>query len=424
VTPALGANVLAYSCQVAVIALAAWAAAGVGRIRVPRLLLPYYQGTLVLGLALPLLSTLLPPHPIGSTPLLRVVGAARITDGHWPAVSQALTLGGLVLIAGCGVRLSWLVLGLLRLRAYRCGARELGRLPEALADLERSIGSRARWFLSDEINGAATYGVLRPVVLLPAAQVEDADAILRMVACHELIHVARRDWACVVAEELLRAVFWFHPGVWFLLDRIDLHREQVVDERVVAVTGDRQRYARALLDCAGRDWSLQPRSASTWLHARHLRARILWLAKGGSMSKRRFTLSAVALAMVLGASGVVAIFAVPLPGSEASVVGQAGARVYDVHDEGVSLPQVVTEIRPTYTPEAMNAKIEGTMAVAAIVKTDGTVGDVRLTRSLDPTYGLDDQGIKAAKQWRFRPGTKDGTPVAVRVALEFSFTLK
>src|SRR4051812_45135710 len=103
-----------------------------------------------------------------------------------------------------------------------------------------------------------------------------------MVACHELIHVARRDWVCVVAEELVRAAFWFHPGIWFLLDRIDLYREQMVDERVIAVTEDRQRYARALLDCAGRDWSLQPRRpASTWLHTRHLRARILWLVNGG-----------------------------------------------------------------------------------------------------------------------------------------------
>ena len=44
--------------------------------------------------------------------------------------------------------------------------------------------------------------------------------------------------------------------------------------------------------------------------------------------------------------------------------------------------------------------------------------------SLDPTYGLDEQAVAAAKRWEFKPGTKDGKPVAVRVTLEMSFTLK
>jgi len=53
-----------------------------------------------------------------------------------------------------------------------------------------------------------------------------------------------------------------------------------------------------------------------------------------------------------------------------------------------------------------------------------TVNDVEVVRSLDTEYGLDEQAIKAAKQWRFKPGTKDGKAVAVRVSLEMTFTLK
>ena len=55
----------------------------------------------------------------------------------------------------------------------------------------------------------------------------------------------------------------------------------------------------------------------------------------------------------------------------------------------------------------------------AVVLTDGTVGEVRVTQPLDP--GLDDEAVKALKQWTFSPGTKDGRPVPVSVEIEMSF---
>jgi protein TonB len=54
----------------------------------------------------------------------------------------------------------------------------------------------------------------------------------------------------------------------------------------------------------------------------------------------------------------------------------------------------------------------------------GGVGDVTVTESLDPVYGLDDAAVTAAKQWRFEPATKDGKPVTVAVDVEMTFTLK
>ena len=50
--------------------------------------------------------------------------------------------------------------------------------------------------------------------------------------------------------------------------------------------------------------------------------------------------------------------------------------------------------------------------------------DVQISKSLDAEYGLDQQAIKAAKQWKFKPGTREGTPVAVEVTIEMTFTLK
>jgi protein TonB len=90
----------------------------------------------------------------------------------------------------------------------------------------------------------------------------------------------------------------------------------------------------------------------------------------------------------------------------------------------VTLPTVVSEVKPEYTPEAKRAHIEGGVIMDAVVLANGKVGNVTVARSLDSTFGLDQQAVKAAKQWTFKPGTKDGKPVAVRVQIEMTFTLK
>ena len=104
----------------------------------------------------------------------------------------------------------------------------------------------------------------------------------------------------------------------------------------------------------------------------------------------------------------------------------AGAQSDTVYKpgDGVSLPQVTKQIRPQYTSEAMAQRIEGVVVLDVVVKADGAVGDVNVTQSLDAVYGLDAEAVKAMKQWEFKPGTKDGKPVAVRVEVRMTFVLK
>jgi protein TonB len=92
--------------------------------------------------------------------------------------------------------------------------------------------------------------------------------------------------------------------------------------------------------------------------------------------------------------------------------------------EGVKMPVIVTEVKPDYTPEAKKARIQGLVELSVVVNADGTVGEVKVTKSLDEKYGLDQQAVNAMKQWLFTPATKDGKPVAVRVTVEMTFSLK
>jgi TonB family protein len=72
----------------------------------------------------------------------------------------------------------------------------------------------------------------------------------------------------------------------------------------------------------------------------------------------------------------------------------------------------------------MRAKVQGVVHLEGVVLPDGTVGDVRVTRSLDRVFGLDEEAIKAARRFRFAPGTRFGEPVAVLVSFEIEFTLR
>jgi protein TonB len=91
---------------------------------------------------------------------------------------------------------------------------------------------------------------------------------------------------------------------------------------------------------------------------------------------------------------------------------------------GVETPRLLREVKPQYTAQAMRAKIQGEVLLECVVEPDGSVGRIRVARSLDSTFGLDEEAIKAARQWRFAPGTRKGEPVAVLVTIAIAFTLR
>lgn len=93
-------------------------------------------------------------------------------------------------------------------------------------------------------------------------------------------------------------------------------------------------------------------------------------------------------------------------------------------DAGITAPTLVRSVPPQYTTEAMRQKIQGRVMLEAVVGVDGRVTAVRVLRSLDKTFGLDQQALAAARQWRFTPATRNGVPLAVRVMFDLEFRLQ
>ena len=89
----------------------------------------------------------------------------------------------------------------------------------------------------------------------------------------------------------------------------------------------------------------------------------------------------------------------------------------------VTFPEPIRTVDPEYTAEARLQRIQGEVHVEAIVQPTGTIGDIRVIRSLDTQHGLDQRALDAARRWLFKPGMRDAQRVPVRVVIILTFRL-
>jgi protein TonB len=90
----------------------------------------------------------------------------------------------------------------------------------------------------------------------------------------------------------------------------------------------------------------------------------------------------------------------------------------------VTMPIEIRKGTPQYTTDAMRARAQGAITVKCVVQTNGVCAGIRVLRSFSPSFGLDQEAIKAAAQWRFRPGMHRGQPVPVLVTMEIEFAVR
>jgi hypothetical protein len=294
-------NLLAYCVQVALVVGVGGLAAAL-RLRQPRVVLAYRQALLVACLLLPML------EPWQRVSLGSAAGAALIISTQAGGADSLLALFPLhawvllALVAGAGLGLLRLALRLCRLNHYRRAALRIAPLPGTLRDAVALVGVEPTFCFSNRVESPVTFGWLDPAVILPRWFERMEESHQRAIACHELLHVARRDWLVNLLEELILTFFWFHPAVWWVVRSIRLGREQVVDGEVVALTGARKPYLHALLEIAGAARAM-PLPAPFFLVESQLARRVGALVKEVRMSKPRLIGSLVIALGVLVPTG-------------------------------------------------------------------------------------------------------------------------
>ena len=227
-----------------------------------------------------------------------------------PAPRTSGAIRGLLVLYWTGVALVLLrtFVARARLVLVRRHARALtGRLWQTrMREAGHAVGvatTGVRLAASRHVSVPVTWGILRPIVLLPTAALRWPADRLQAVLRHELVHVSARDAAMTLTARIACALFWFHPGVWWLARRFEADAEEASDDRVL-LSGIRVSDYAAWLGASAPGADDQAQAAMALVRPGNLRARLAAVTN----TRRRIAVPGrrvVLCAMALSAASVV-----------------------------------------------------------------------------------------------------------------------
>jgi TonB family protein len=434
------ANWLAWSLQILIVSAMGYLAPRLLRITDPKSRLLGAQFTLVVCLIIPVSAPRV--HAKGEVSIVTQESLKGTLPGRRipakPVSAWSLAIPGLM-AAGLLVRLAGLSAGLWKLGRYRRSSRLLDTLPEAVNAAMALTDVWCPVAMSPEAHSPATFGLLRPIVLLPERFLTLSREAQLAIACHELLHVRRHDWLAALLEEIVGSVLWFQPAVYLVIADIRLAREQVVDRSVVQLTRARTPYVEALLAVAGEPFGAAISMAPMFLHRRNLKSRITFLLEELYMSKTKMVFANVSLAALLCGAGWVSSVTFPLVAvaQEKAAPKKDSAAPAENLDYAKAFPpatgmrirlggnvlnaNLLSKVTPAYPAEAKAARIQGKVKFGVLVGTDGHVSDLVLI-SGDPA--LVQNSVDAVHQWVYRPTLLNGEPVEVTSTIDVNYTLQ
>jgi Zn-dependent protease with chaperone function len=308
--PLVVGNLGSWALQTLLLIMVTGAILAFVRVTDPQLRLRTWHGVLGAALLLPFVQR------------WEIAAASRSADAVAGArLGWELGLAGLVVL-GIAARAGWMAAGLRQLRRLRLAATPWRPLPAWYRGLAADTGVSASLAASREIDSAVTFGLRRPAILVPRRLLDAPEPHQRAIVAHELQHVARRDWVWVLAEEAMRIALWWHPAIWFALGEAQLAREEIVDRRTIAATGNRTAYLEALVSAADPACAGALGFGPQFFHRRQLFTRVGRLLEEKTMSKSRMLAVAAALALVVPATVFGAAAAFPLTAARPAVAPQ------------------------------------------------------------------------------------------------------
>ncbi|MGE5728863.1 MAG: M56 family metallopeptidase, partial [Gemmatimonas sp.] len=249
---------------------------------------------------------------------------------HAPFSPSASEIALGIWMLGVLFGLAWIAIGQLGLAHVRRHATPLRSIDwRALLELERmhaGVAADVALLSSPKVSTPVTWGIFKPVIVLPDSARSWTEDRKRVVVRHEMAHIARRDSATQLAATLASVIYWMHPLVILASRHLRGECERACDERVLEMGTPATDYAAHLLDVARFARSFGAASVVSVAMARpsQLEGRLLAVLRAAP-SRGRMSVRARASALVTAAMMLIAISAFKPVAKEAKTSPKARA---------------------------------------------------------------------------------------------------
>ena len=279
----------------------------------------------------------------------------------------------------------------------------------ARCGLDRHVRLR----IVDSLASPITAGFWRPVVLVPAALVTGMPpALLEALLAHELGHVRRHDYLVNLVQNVIEALLFYHPAVWWISHRIRHEREQIADDFAASRLGEPRRLARALSELERLQFS---------------RHHLAQAATGGDLAAR------IRRLLRPDPHGLDWRAAIPVLGLVLACAASAHALATrgDTATASTAAPSDVTRRamldfatcrKPRYPQADIAAGHEGEVTMDFLVDATGTVTASKILQS-SGYASLDEAARGVLHQCHFRPALRHGQPVSAWAPVKYVWTL-
>ena len=341
--------------------------------------------------------------------------AAARAAVHQPLASAAAGLGG---VATTAFIFAWaagtaVVAGVWVARRSRIARvirhaerRNAGQIVDTLRALERRFEVRRTIAVAASPAGSfepGVWGVFTPTLVWPERIADHlSPEQIEAIVAHEVMHVKRRDNLAATLHMAVQALFWFHPMVWWIGERLVDERERACDEAVVGAGSHPEAYAESILKTC-RLYLASPIASFSGVTGADLRKRIEQIMTNHPVRPlslwRRCLLAAVGVAAVV-------------------VPAVVGVRV-----QSVLAQQLSTTLTSAFDVTSVKRNDSGSGMISMMPAGNGgfRATNVTLAFMIRTAYGLQDNQIVGGPSWLFEdrfdilgtgtaPG-KDGTPI-------------
>jgi len=225
----------------------------------------------------------------------------------------------------------WIFAERVRHRMVRTASVEWQRTFDRLK-ARMSVTRPVRLLVSGLLDAPAAIGWFRPIVLVPAGALAGLpSAQMEALLLHELAHIRRHDYLVQILQSVVEAVFFYHPGVWWISRHMRTDRELCCDDIAVSITGDAVMYARALAEFDS---------------ARFIQPTVV-AANGGSVAER--------IARLLGQSSTTGRASIGAATAPALILLSVG--MWSVFAQTAARPQFdVASIKPSFSERVMDVR--------------------------------------------------------------------